>query len=70
MKIKEMNTFFQLEGEKEHLLQNSYLHVIYINLVYMEISSFAYCKNIISHIKTLVFQILWTIFRIFDKGVP
>ena len=45
----------QLGGEKEHLLGYSYLHVIQINLVYIETFLFSCCKNIIFHIKRVVF---------------
>ena len=55
----------QLGGEKEHLLGYSYLHVIQMNLNYMETFLFSCCKNIILHIKRVVFQILWTILGIF-----
>ena len=43
---------------------------LHINLVYMETLSFVCCKNITFHIKTLVFQILCTIFGFFYEGIP
>ena len=57
--------FSQLREEKEHLYQKSYLHITFRNVVYVETLLFAGCINTIFHMNKIVFQILWTIIRLF-----
>ena len=59
----------QLGEEKEQLFQSLYLHIAFRNLIYVEPLLFGCCINTTFYKNKVVFQILWTIIRLFLWGV-